>query len=362
MVQTAREVLPREQQSAAAVLNFLVDVFVSPYHLTTREPPAVASLLLADRVVTLMPAPFDAGNGRSPGREAVERAVERSPKYLRFMQSWQWTMPLWEAGVVVSAMQGQDAAEDAAAVCRRVERDDRYRTLRPLMRPELFQNEDAYLDAVAADLLKGGPDPGVSVPLAAGIDRFAVRHGLMVARSEPCSLAQRAEVRMGQRVFALALPVLLQAGGHRIMEARRLLERELNDLRAAIDTSAEEAAASEGGCDPGASNALIGPIFEAARAYVDAYNANREAIAAFEEDEDEPRMVEGLVAVTAMTLPADAVLRSSVAAMNAMWPSASRRAAAPVTSDLPVVHEGDGRCFVALLIKAMGRGGMARTA
>jgi hypothetical protein len=50
---------------------------------------------------------------------------------------------------------------------------------------------------VAADLLKGGPDPAITVPLAAGIDQFAMRHGAAVARSSPFSIARRQRRRWG---------------------------------------------------------------------------------------------------------------------------------------------------------------------
>ena len=32
-------------------------IAVSPYHMTTREPAAMAALLLASRVVTILPTP-----------------------------------------------------------------------------------------------------------------------------------------------------------------------------------------------------------------------------------------------------------------------------------------------------------------
>ena len=34
----------------------MMRIVISPYHLTTREAPAMAALLLADEVATLLPA------------------------------------------------------------------------------------------------------------------------------------------------------------------------------------------------------------------------------------------------------------------------------------------------------------------
>src|SRR3954469_15040776 len=116
-------------------------VAVSPYHLTTKEPAAPVAFLLADSVVTMLPAPF---NG---GRRHAEELSARIPRYLDFIQSWRWTVPLWNAGVVASALAGEDASEDVRAVCARIADDDRFGPLRPLMRPELFETEERYLDA-----------------------------------------------------------------------------------------------------------------------------------------------------------------------------------------------------------------------
>ncbi|QKK09619.1 MAG: hypothetical protein HND58_16560 [Planctomycetota bacterium] len=69
---------------------------ISPYHLTTREPPAMAALLLAERSVTFMPSPRGT-------REEIEQAAAESPEYVRFMETWAWSMPLWKDGLLGSA-------------------------------------------------------------------------------------------------------------------------------------------------------------------------------------------------------------------------------------------------------------------
>ena len=160
-------------------------IAVSPYHLTTKEPAATAAFLLAGSVVTMLPAPFN-GN-----RRHAEELSARIPKYLDFIQSWRWTVPLWNAGVVSAAVGDQDAVEDVRAICARIADDARFSPLRPLMRPELFDTEESYLESVARDLLKAGPDPAITVPVAAGMDRFSIRCGLVPARSDPLSVVQR---------------------------------------------------------------------------------------------------------------------------------------------------------------------------
>ena len=195
-----------------------MDIVVSPYHLTTREAPAMAALQVASRVVTMMPTPFS-----GVSRRDVEGAARTAPRYREFMASWRWSGPLWEAGVIAPHHEGFDAAEHVRLAFDRIAADARYAPLRPLMKPHVFESEREYLQAVAGDVLKGGPDPAITVPVAAGIDRFAARHGLAVARAHPTSISQRAEARLGERLLALAIPALTQASADRILALRALL-------------------------------------------------------------------------------------------------------------------------------------------
>jgi hypothetical protein len=318
-------------------------IAVSPYHITTREPAAIAAFLLARGVVTLMPAPF-AGSQR----DQVEAAAANVPRYLEFMNTWRWTMPLWEAGVVRSALHGEDAVQDVRAVCEQIEADEQFSRLRLLMRPELWETEERYLDAVARDLLKGGPDPGITVPVAAGMDRFAMRHGLAVARSSPRSVAQRAEARLGERLFAVGVPVLLQASGERLLAARELLEPELEDLRDVVDSlSLMDPSTANGELDSGRAR-----LMEAARAYTAAFEEHREDLTRVD-DGDELHILTGTVSLTGMMLPSDAVLRSSMTAMRAI---SRALGPAPVRStNLPATLEDahDVR-FLTILVKVIG--------
>lgn len=320
---------------------------VSPYHLTTREAPAMAALLLGQQVVTLMPTPF-AGTGR----EEIARAVERSPRYLDFMRSWEWAIPLWEGGLIVSEFEGQDAVEEVRAICRRIQRDPALSDLRSLMRPEIFDDEAEYLDAIALDLLKAGPDPGVSVPVVAGLDRFAARMGLVVARPEAASVAQRAEMRSAVPIVSVAVPVLVQAGAGTIMEARRDLDSTLGPLRDALDILATEAAL---GADAPAMEALADTVRHRARAYSAAFAGAADK--GFVVPDDEPRVVHAQAALTLASLPVDAVLGSSVAAMSALGRPALRGAAVPVGAGDSSLVERDplaGRRVISLVVRPIG--------
>ena len=195
-----------------------MNVVISPYHLTTREPPAMAALLLAGRVTTFLPAPLQGNDAESLGR-----AVEMSPRYLKFMDSWRWSARLWDEGIIARAFAKQTAEPDVRHVCGVLSADPHFASLRALVHDDLFDDEKRYLDAVAHDLLRGGPDPGVSLPVAAAMDRFACRHGMVVMRSHASSVAQRAEEKLARRFLAVAVPTVLQADAARFLALRDAL-------------------------------------------------------------------------------------------------------------------------------------------
>lgn len=320
-------------------------VVVSPYHLTTREPAAMAALQLGERIVTMLPAPLTGG-----GPSAALEAASRSPRYRAFVESWRWLMPLWEAGVIIAKHAGEDVAADVRRVSERVERDEALSELRPFMKPGLFEDEARYLDAVAEDVLKGGPDPGICVPVAAGLDRFASRHGLVVARSQPLSIAQQAEARMGARLFAVGVPIVLQASGQKILEVRERLAEELEALRKRMG----EAIAAGGGGGDRMMTMVIGELEEAARAYAAAFTRCWGELS--EQDEAEVRVVEGTVTLIGMRLPVDSVLRSSTTAARAMaGVNGSRALPGAGSSTLPALWEpGEGGLVTAVIVKKVG--------
>ncbi|HZW09230.1 MAG TPA: hypothetical protein VFF69_04940 [Phycisphaerales bacterium] len=318
---------------------------VSPYHMTTREPPAMAALLLAERALTFMPAPRGT-------REAIEQAAAESPEYLRFMETWAWSMPLWERGAIGSALNGDNAFNDMHTAWRQLMDDERYAPLRPLARTGLFETQREYLDAVSRDLLKGGPDPGISLPLAAGIDRFAARRGLVVMRSAPASVSQKAESLLGRRVFAVALPILVQASAEKLIEVRELLADELEELAAAIGEVARVVGAGdEVRDDP----ELVARVEQASRAYAHAFECERDTILS-PATRDDLHVIERMTSLTAVTLPVDAVLRSGVSAMRSLASGGrTTRSVQPAVETLPVLADTlGGRRVLSLVVKPLG--------
>lgn len=308
---------------------------VLPYHLVTREPPATAALLLGDEVVTCVPGPVGAN------ATVAAQAATRAPAFRSLVKSWAWSEQLWREGVIRSDVDGHEVIDEALTVRRQIELDDRYTALRPLMR-ESANDEDAYLNAVAADLLKGGPDPGVLLPITAALDRTAAARGLVVARAHASSVAQRAEESLALPRGSIVLPLFLQADTTRILHARDVLADPLNALRDAIDTLLEEG-------EPRG-------LETAARDYARAFEASREDL---HDDApyDDVRLVEGAASLIFTLLPSDAVLRSSLAAMGEIGlgaPIPSRRS--PLAdSRSPVPYDAaEGRLFLAMTVRPLG--------
>ncbi|MFN7020933.1 MAG: hypothetical protein ACK4WH_06350 [Phycisphaerales bacterium] len=281
-----------------------LDIAVSPYHLATREAPAMAALVLGTSVVTFLPHP-----AAGTSRHAVLDAVERSPRYLRLLEAWRWSTPLWRAGIISAVIDGHAPCDAIGAVYEDVRADPAFTELRPLMSAMdrlRDENAAAYLDAMSNDLLRGGPDPGISIPVNAALERFGADHGYILARGVISSIAQRAEARLGVKVFSIGIPLLLQAGGRRLLELREDLADTLEPLRSAITDLLSEPTS-----DPVR-------LQTAAAAYAADFSAWVEAGLAAGDDDTGKRVVPGYVGLNCLHMPEDAVLRSSRAAVRAM--------------------------------------------
>lgn len=286
-------------------------VVVSPYHLTAREPAAMAALLLAERVVTLMPAPVG-----GPHMGQLLSAAARSTRYRRLVETLRWSEPLWRRGVLAPAIDSASPMADVREVFASIDRDECFAELRPLMRFGLTHDDDACLDAIAADLLKGGPDPGIVVPVSAGLDRFAARRAMCVTRSDGASIAQKAEARLARRLFGLAVPALVQGSAETLLELREVLQEPLEDFRAALDAVVHEIDRVGPSVTDAHLSQWVGELMAASRGYAAAYDEAFPDVAALSDDHD-VRPVTATLTITGVVLPVDAVLRSSAAAARA---------------------------------------------
>lgn len=300
-----------------------LELALSPYHLATREAPAMLALTLGTRVVTLMPTP-----AAGTSREAVKQAVEESPRYLRLMEAWRWSGPLWQSGVIVSGVSGDEAAAELEGVYALIASEEGLSPLRPLTRgasERATSEPEKALDAIAGDVLRGGADPGINIPITAALDRFAIAYGLCVVRGGTPSLTQRAESRLGQKVFSMAMPVLLRAGGGRLERMREDLKKELGSLRRSV--AGVFGRVRESDEEPGPRRETDPEIGAACAAFVRAFELWA-ADGAAGDDENGERVTAGYVSVSGVVMPGDAALRASRAAVCAMGARGEGRGAA----------------------------------
>lgn len=316
----------------------------------------MAALLFAERVVTFIPSPLSGCDNHSLGR-----AVELSPGYLRFMDSWRWSTPLWEAGVVSGAFRSVDASGDVRHVCSTLSNDERFTPLRALIHEDLFEDEKRYLDAVSNDLLKGGPDPGVSLPVSAALDRFGCRHSLVVMRAHASSVAQRAEEKLSRRLFTIAVPAVVQAEASRLAIYRKELKEPLSELRGTFAEAARQAYR-----DPAEplDRETLAEVDHASRAYAMEFDALREDMATDAAD-DEVRLIDATVTLSLTAAPVDAVLRSGLTAMKTLVGAPRKSLNGAVKEDAPVAALArrdalDGRSVIAMIVKPLGRPNAAK--
>lgn len=316
---------------------------LSPYHLTTREPAVMAGLLLATRATTLLPVP-----SRGLSRTDVRRAMHESPAYLRVMESWRWCGALWRDGVIDSLHEREDAMTDARAADRDMTHDDAWAALAHFHRDELAASDRLYLNALCTDLLKGGPDPGLSVPVVAGLDRLAARHHLVALRSGAAaavsasggpSLTQRAESLMGESVCAFAMPVLSAASGGTLIDVRRRLASTLAPLREAVHEA----------WDATGRAAAQARVRAAAVAFGEAFGRVASGLTGHDDDLGK-RITIGRVRVDMRVLPAQAALLAARAALST---ARSRGRGAPGTGEAARPTAGQGT-LRALVVTPMG--------
>ncbi|MCA9294656.1 MAG: hypothetical protein KDA20_12675, partial [Phycisphaerales bacterium] len=159
---------------------------LNPYDLHARSEAASAALLLAPAVVTLRPAPLE-----GTGADALRAAAEDAPAFGELVRAWAWSGPLWRGGVLRGTWDGEEPIEDVQRAAREIAGGGG--PLAEVVGASPFEDTRAYLQAMCQDLMRGGRDPGVAVPVAVGLESFAGRHGLAIVRGQGKSLAAKFE-------------------------------------------------------------------------------------------------------------------------------------------------------------------------
>ncbi len=253
----------------------------------------MVALQIADRVATLLPEP-----ARLASAADLRRAARMAPQYQTLLDEFEWLTPLWREGVVAGDLEGRSALGAVREALARVEREEPWGALRRFIDVDRFTGDVRALDALAGDILRAGPDPAMAIPMAAGLDAFALAGGALAARGPAESLAQRAELAMGRLCAQIAIPAVVQGEASVLLRVRDLLDDRRIELVDAMEDAFEGDAT---------------PLRRAASAYTDAFEAMRDRIERVDDPDDVMVRVEQ-VTIRAVRLPEDAVLRSSVQA------------------------------------------------
>lgn len=281
---------------------YAVIAVISPYHLTRRDPAAMAALLCARGVVTMLPTPREPGSARLAFATAGKVATFRE-----FMKVWAWSEPLWVDGLISSSFDEDSPLDELVKVGKKVTTDVMLEAIRKFTPIDFYEDDERFIGALAADLLKGGADPGVSVAVAAAMDRFAARHGLTAVRGVANSVVEKQELLRSSAEGSVIIPIFVQASAERILHARTVLSDVLEDWWLADDTFYADPAVSE--------NARLASVRAAIAAYAAAFESRRADI--FEGcADDDVRAVEGAATATWLTFRADNSLRCSLHAMD----------------------------------------------
>lgn len=207
---------------------------LNPYELHARSVCSSAALLLADPVITLLPAPLE---GLDPAH--IAQAMLDSPGFERLMDTWSWASALWRHGALTAGIGGvtpigwvqQAAADIAGGSDAAGPAGAQARTLAKLVGQTRFDHTPRYLDAVCRDLERGGGDPAVSVPINVGLERYSATIAAPLAVSPTESVVSRLERRQQRPFLRLTTTVVHGASGTLLAELRDALDDELHAFR-----------------------------------------------------------------------------------------------------------------------------------
>lgn len=318
-------------------------VVVNPHELTARTPTAVAALTLATRVITLLPTPLEGSDPLS-----LRQAADRSPRFAALMQNWRWMAPLWREGVLASTFDALTPLDDVLSATERIGSDPALAPLASLVSRQTYQSTGSYLDALCRDLLRGGGNPTITIPVTAGLERFAARHGLIAMSSPAPSLTGRIEAKGVSSLARIGVPVFTRAGATLILRARESLAVPLGALRDSIDRLHALLRASP--APEPVARLVCDDLEPMARAYESAFLSLRQSlIAQSQDDDDQP--VEGarahhLSLSFGLLEPSTALSAAATAAQRAIPGAGRRPGQRPQTADAPETALATRRAMV----------------
>ncbi len=295
---------------------------ISPYDLTHRAPGALGALLIADGAATIVPI----GRAWQPGDP--ELAASESPALGRLLDSWRWTIPLWSAGMLGPTDAGGRAGVSLVSeAAEAMERSIDHPLLARLSAKARMPDRDKLAENLGMDILRGGRDPSLSVPVASALERFAAETTWPLVICPTNSVVGGIELRMTRPIAGLDCPAPIGASGESLLALRARLSPELDGVRSALGEAIHIARA---GGPPGEAHEV-----ERA-AMVPAGDALHRACAQLVEHRGRVNAREWvMVRFTVAVLPPNAMARAAEIAAGHM-------VGAPASPDKAVVERAEG--------------------
>lgn len=278
---------------------------VSPYELQPLTPGVSAALLLCDSVVTLLPTPDTAD---------VAAAQQHAPRFRQLLDAWSWSTPLWRNATLRPTHAGESPLNDIRDTCRRILATPALAPLAPLISASRFENPTEFLDALCRDILRGGADPAISIPLTAGLEHFAARHRLFTFTTPAASVAGRIESRTARPLFKIQLPLIAAPSTAAFEFLRERLAAPIGVLRRVLETLPSIA--------PGAplTPAALQTLEQAQLQFTAVFQSLLDPLAVLVRKTDREAKVGLFASVSCVALDPDASLAAAARAANALSP------------------------------------------
>ncbi|MBL8747330.1 MAG: hypothetical protein JNK58_13375 [Phycisphaerae bacterium] len=206
-------------------------VLLSPYEIGSASPAAAAAMLLARDdagVLAVQPSPFESGGGE----RARELSME-APSFGRLIEAQRWAGPLWRGGLIRAAETGRALAEMIETSRAELRADPSLSPVRNVIANREPENEASFIESLSRDLLRGGSDPAVSLPLVSVTERLAARAEAALVCGEAAGMIWKPRVGSGAGL-SFSIPVPIGANGAALLEWRDALAKPLSVLRESL--------------------------------------------------------------------------------------------------------------------------------
>lgn len=285
-----------------------MQLLLSPYEISASSPAATAAMLLGNDhagVLAVQPGPF--------AEVTPERARELAmlaPSFARLLDAWSWTGPLWRGGLVRAAGSGR-ALADMIARSRAELTADPALTAAHSVLGTIADDETAFVEALSRDLIRGGSDPALSLPLVSVAERLAAESESALICGDAAGLIWKPRLGAGP-ALSFSIPLPLGASGDELLNWRESLASPLTSLRESLAEAVTYARAAR-------LNGHATAVRLAAESYATAFRSSPVA----EARNTSGRPSEAMISLS--ITPSGQAVRDAVARLSRVAPQRARR-------------------------------------